>query len=319
MAGQKAEINAARRRAKPRKKAGLKADKALAEARGDLTTAQEKVEQERESRTKTEKAPTEAQNALSAARLEVEREREAGIEAEKGQTGAERAFEEARMTETNLGEDKETPLKTLREEGAERRASFIVRLTVDAHGEPRRTEVEDVQSGKKETFASLDSERLTAFMRACIGTLVVPKPTMPPAPLSIGMGIPKPLSLSASLTISDVQVFRPGAAAAMALLLSSKEPFVVQARFQLQGPDARSLTVKQSSYETKVYANSVTSSESKLLATYSGSLAKDVLEYTAQMHVPGLSPGLYHLVTRVSLGAPNRLAGYYEGPVIRVI
>jgi hypothetical protein len=321
MAEQKAEINAARRRAKAGKKAGLKAEKTLAETQEPLVAAQEDVEQEREARIKAEKALTEDREALSAARLELEREHEARIEAEKGRAEAERAFEEARITKTDLGEDMETPLKTLREEGAEQRASFIVRLTVDARGEPRRTEVEDVQSGKKETFAALDGERLTAFMRACIGTLVISEPAVPPPSPSaeVGIPVPKPAKQSASLNVSEVQVFRIGAAVAMALPLRPNEPFVIQARFQLQGPDARSLTAQKSSYEMKVFANKVTSSESKLLTTYNGNLAKDVLEYTAQRQAPGLSPGLYRLVLRVTLGAPNRLAGYHEGPVIRVI
>jgi hypothetical protein len=252
MAEQKAEIKAAQKRAKPEKKAGLKADKALAEAREALTAAQEKVEQERESRTKTEKALTEAREALSAARLEVEREREARIEAEKEPAEAERASEKASMTRTDLGEDMETPLKTLREEGAERRASFIVRLTVDARGEPRRTEVEDVQSGKKETFATLDGERLTAFMRARIGTLVIPE---------------RPKQTS-SLTVSEVRVFRSGAPEVMALTLEPKEAFVVVAHFQLESSTVPSLGAQDSSYEMKVYANKVGSGKSQLLATY---------------------------------------------------
>ncbi len=69
----------------------------------------------------------------------------------------------------------------------------------------------------------------------------------------------------------------------------------------------------------KVYANKAASNESKLLANCSESLVKDVLGYTAQTAVPGLSPGAYRLVTLVTLGAPNRLAGHHDGPMIQVI
>ena len=316
----KSEGKAAQKRAKADEKARLKAEKALAEAQEALTAAQAKVEQERESRIKTEKALTEARETLSAARLELEREREARIEAEKGRAEVGRAFEEASMTKTDLGENMETPWKTLGEERAEQRVSFIVRLTVDARGEPQRTQVEHAQSGKKDTFASLDGERLAAFMRACISTLAIAEPAISQAPPSVQVGIPtlEPPKQISSLTVSDVRVFRLGTAGAMALSLSPEEDFEVQAGFQLQGPEARSLAAQQSAYEMKVYANKVTNSESKLLTTYRGSLVKDVLEYTAQMQVPGLSSGLYRLFTLVILQSPVKMSGHHEGPIFRV-
>ena len=51
---------------------------------------------------------------------------------------------------------------------AEKRISFILRLTVDERGQPRRTEVEHARSGNKETYPGLDLQRLAAFMEACI-------------------------------------------------------------------------------------------------------------------------------------------------------
>ena len=60
------------------------------------------------------------------------------------------------------------PLSTPGEEGIEQRISFIVRLTVDKRGQPRRTEIEHAKSGKKETFPGLDVQRLAAFMEARI-------------------------------------------------------------------------------------------------------------------------------------------------------
>ena len=57
------------------------------------------------------------------------------------------------------------------EEGVERRVTFIIRLTVDERGQPRRAEIEHAQSGKKETFPGLDVQRLAAFMEAFIGPL----------------------------------------------------------------------------------------------------------------------------------------------------
>jgi len=78
-------------------------------------------------------------------------------------------------------ENMEPPPTALREEGAERRVTFIVRLTVDERGQPRRTEVEHAQSGKKETFPGLDVQRLAAFMKACISLLKHPGTDDPPS------------------------------------------------------------------------------------------------------------------------------------------
>lgn len=73
------------------------------------------------------------------------------------------------------------PLPTaLGEEGIERRVTFIIRLTVDERGQPRRTEVEHAQSGKKETFPGLDVQWLAAFMKACISLPNRPKTDDPP-------------------------------------------------------------------------------------------------------------------------------------------
>jgi hypothetical protein len=105
----------------------------------------------------------------------------------------------------------------------------------------------------------------------------------------------------------------------MTLVLSGEEPFGLKARFQLQGPDAQYLTTYATSFEIKVYANEVTSGESRLLTTYSTKLIQDLLEYTAPTRVPGLPHGLYRLFTLVTLSKPIKIGGYHDGPVIQVI
>jgi len=63
---------------------------------------------------------------------------------------------------------------------AEKRISFILRLTVDERGQPRRTEVEHARSGNKETYPGLDLQRLAAFMEACISLPNHPTTDDPP-------------------------------------------------------------------------------------------------------------------------------------------
>ena len=68
----------------------------------------------------------------------------------------------------------------------------------------------------------------------------------------------------------------------------------------------------------KVYVREVTSGKYILLTTYRANLAENVLEYTAQMQVPGLPSGLYRLVTLVTLPAPINMGSQYKGPIVDV-
>jgi hypothetical protein len=104
----------------------------------------------------------------------------------------------------------------------------------------------------------------------------------------------------------------------MALMPGPEQAFVVQARFQLQGQEASALTTQGSSFEIKVYANTITGGTPGLLTTYNANLVEDVLDYTAQMRAPGLSPGLYRLITLVTLRGPVNMVGYHEGPIVEV-
>jgi hypothetical protein len=213
------------------------------------------------------------------------------------------------------------PLPTaLGEEGAERRITFILRLTVDERGQPRRTEIEHAQSGKKESSPGLDVRRLTAFMEACTGHPVLAEPAIPllAPPVKAEAPAPEPPVPTFGLVVSDVQVFRTGVAGLADLVLNPDEAFIVQARFRLHGREAPSLAARRSAYELKVYAREVTSGTCTLLTTYRASLAENVSEYTAQMHVPGLSPGFYRLITLVTLPAPINMGSQYEGPIVDV-
>jgi len=316
----KTEGKAAGRRTKIDEKARYKAQKALAEVQEALTAAQAKAEQERQARLKAEKALTKAQEVLTATHSKLEQERQARINADKARADAERALEETSMNMTGLGKNVEIPSTMLSEERAERRVSFIVRLTVDERGQPRRTEIEHTQTRKKESFRVLDGERLVAFMRSCISAVAIAEPAVSQVPLSVQVGIPttEPLRQTFSLTVSDVQVFHTGALGTMALTLSPEEAFVVRAHFQIQSTEAVSLFTQESAYEMMVYANQIGSSESKLLTTYSGRLVNDVVENTVQTEVPSLSPGTYRLVTLITLHTPIKAAGYHEGPIVQV-
>jgi hypothetical protein len=130
---------------------------------------------------------------------------------------------------------------------------------------------------------------------------------------------PRPPRPRASLIVPDVRVFRPKEPGFATLTLTPGEPFIVQARFQFLGQEARSLTIREPSYEMKVYANELTSGKFQLLTTYSAELVQNVLEYTAPAEVSGFPPGLYRLLTVVTLGPPIMIAGFHSKTIIHVI
>lgn len=274
----------AAQRASKRKKLAAKPDRDTTDAidkakvRASMSRARAKAEEK--SRLKATKVSEKAHQALVAARLVAEEEHQAQL----------------------------------------KRVSFIVRLTVDGRGQPRWTEIEPVQTSRKQNFPGLDGERLVSFMRAYINYAVGSEPANPATFPSGKVEAPSPglLRPIASLIVSDVRVFRPGRPDFMTVTLTPEESFVVQARFQLQGPDARSLTARESSYSMTVYAKEVTSGKSMLLTTYSAELIRDVVEYAAPTKMPGLPPGLYHLFIVVILRAPIKMAGFYE-TIIHVI
>ena len=156
-------------------------------------------------------------------------------------------------------------------------------------------------------------------MQACI-TPISPKPAIPTTTVPVKAPIPtsETVTLSVSLTIIDVQVFRVGTPGVMALTLASDEGFQIQIRFLLQGPDTLSLAVQPLPFNIKVYTKEVTSGRAGLLTTYNANLVKDVEAYTTQTHPLSLPGGLYRLTTLVTLEAPVKLAGFLEGPIIDV-
>jgi len=266
-----------------------------------------------------------AQEALKVAQAEVERERQARIKAEQARAEAERALAEAKKAMA-VKAKKTEPLTELLEIKPKQPVSSVAGLPLDERGQAPRTEVEHVQSSKKKTI--LPVQQLAAFMKACIipptfqepATPVLPEQTILPAPPPIRVRAPtqEPPKSMFRVTILNIFVSHIGAPGVMTLILNSEEAFLVQARFQLQGPEAPSLRAWESSFEIKVFVKELTSGKSRLLTTYNANLVKDVLEYTAQIQVPGLSTGIYQLITLVTLH-PLNMAGYHEGPIIQVL
>jgi len=248
----------------------------------------------------------------------AEDEREGQVQLEVEQVGAEPGVTLAEATK-GRGTERENVEPSFTEPGekAERRVSFAVALTVDEKGKPLRTEVQHVQSHKRETFPSLNVQRLSAFMEKCARLPVTLEAVMPQTrpPAKVKAPEPKAPAPVSGLTISDVRVFRKGVRDVEALSFRAGEALVVQASFQVQGPEAPALSAQKESFEVNVFANEVTSGTSRLLTSYRENLVENVLEYRTQMVIPALSPGVYRLTTLVRL---LKMLDQHEGPTVYV-
>lgn len=292
------------------------ADKPKAEARAFPTQGKAK----KKSKQEVEKSRPKAQRALTVTQVGIELNRQARAKVRQTRVKAEKASAKTKKTARGRAKKKKLPLIGLETAGAEQRVSFVVRLTIDEQGQPRRTEIEHAQSGKKEVFPAFDVEHLVNFIQACISP-ISPKPAIPATPPRAKARVPSSrISTSTvSLIVVDVQVFPVGIPTRMTLTLNSDEAFTIQTRFRLQGPDAPALAAQAIPFKVKVYSKEITSGTSSLLASLTANLAKDVAAYTAQTQPLSLPVGLYRLTTLVTLDAPIKLAGFLEGPIVDVV
>jgi hypothetical protein len=272
------------------------------------------------SRRKAEKGPIELQKIEAISLTDGRREHQGQVKAEQDEIGTDQLSSEASQSARPNAETDESVLIPLGEVGEERRITFILRVSIDRQAQPIRIEIEHAQSCKKQSFATLELQRLVTFLKACVTSSLSSEPTIPAPPsLAISKAIPpKPLGSASSLFISNVQLVHIEAPSSASFVFNPTNPFTVTLRFQLQGVHARALAALESPYEMRVFANELPSGKSKLLANFRGNLAYDVLDYTAQANIPGLYPGTYRLLTLVALQAPINLLAHHEGPIIEV-
>ena len=115
---------------------------ALEKAMAEVEAALARTKEEARARLKAEAALAEAQQeALATVQAEVEQERQASP-IEQARAAVERALAQVWPASGTEPEGTEPPPTAPGEGGAERRVTFIVRLTVDQRDQPRRTEVE---------------------------------------------------------------------------------------------------------------------------------------------------------------------------------
>jgi hypothetical protein len=207
------------------------------------------------------------------------------------------------------------------EEMAEERISFVVRLTVDEMGRPRRTAIEHAESRKKDTSPGLDLERLGSFMKNFIKTtsekgLRESAKAHPEGPEP--KGPEKKIGRALWISISEVQAYPLGAQDFVPLAFDPEQELVVEACFELKGQEATALTAKEPPYEMTVYVQDVSRGSTSAVTSSRDNLVQGELAYTPQIEVSDLMPGLYRLMTFISVLSPEPMRAHYEGPVIQV-
>ncbi len=197
----------------------------------------------------------------------------------------------------------------------EKRASFVLRLSLDEQNQVRRSEFQHVQSSKKESASTLECERLMAFIESCIGPMesnkpsqakpaeVVPAPAKTPTPAR-----PRPTTKPSLLRFRKVELNN---SSNFAIWSNPAEPLQINVNFVLDGEVSQ-----PSEYTVQIYARSVDKGGSSLVATHNDRLSPGMEQYNATLEIEQLSLGLHQLsaVVRV-IGGPM---GYCEGLMVQV-
>lgn len=227
----------------------------------------------------------------------------------------------------------------------ERRASFVVRLTLDEANTLRRGEIEHVASNKKSSFTRLDMALLLGFMEDCVGSLqlepakpsqgaasTAPQKASQPAKSAAksktksaskakpktevgALPKPKPLSLSATASkpkpLGQISLQLNNQFDTQMVQLESSQPAMLQVRFSLPkiAPQHQQCTLQ-------VYAKSLETNHSQLVGTHQQMVEQP--EQTIELELNDLPLGLSQLMVLVRVSGEQPLLGYQEGPLVEV-
>ena len=304
----RADARVARAQSKAEEKSRLRAEAELTKIREAFVTVQAELEQERRARLEVEEMLANTREDLASNRAQIDRERLEQIDIESAGVKVDEDLIEAKESVIQKPELQHPPSTVTETAGATQRHSFVIRLTADERGSPQRTEIEHVQSSKKEAFPALDTQRIAEFIKTC---------TTPEEPLPFESR-PEVHGLSASLIITCVELLRKGSTEGINLIFHPNEDLKVGVQFHLEGSDAGLLSQKELAYEIQILAQEVTQGNTIQLGVHRAPLVKHTLEYTECIQVGKMPPGIYRLVTYVVLLPPIGTGSYREGPIFQV-
>jgi hypothetical protein len=202
----------------------------------------------------------------------------------------------------------------------ERRASFVVRLTLGEANTLRRGEIEHVASNKKSSFTRLDMALLLSFMEGCVGPLQLQthQPAQGTAPAkSKTKSAAKPTATTEASTpakpkpLGHIALQLNNQLDTQMIQLEAGQPPMLQVRFSLPKVDSIS---RQCSLQ--VYAKSLENNHSQLVGTHQQMVEQP--EQTIELELSDLPLGLSQLMVLVRVSGEQPLLGYQEGPLVDV-
>jgi hypothetical protein len=267
----------------------------------ELKAASARARAEEKARLKLEEALAQAQADAQDAQADAERERQMRLQAEQA-----------------LSDVQKKPIAgpaIPAGSGAESRLVFILRLSLDENRQPKRVEIEENQTRKRDSIPGLDYRRISAFIQTFLSPLSLGE-EQPAAQAPGPMKIAGEIERTPTIVITDVEVG------------DSQDPFnrlvfyphdrvQVRIRFHLDNPDILPEVDRDEGFEIKLHARNRQDNTYQLVASQRQAVLPGLVQYSVELELRNLLPGLYSLFTVVSLPSA-RLGRFFEGPVFEV-
>ncbi|HVD13934.1 MAG TPA: hypothetical protein VNK73_05755 [Actinomycetota bacterium] len=208
--------------------------------------------------------------------------------------------------------------------------TFVVELLVDEHREIRRTRVDHVQSGVRETWPGWEEDLLVTFMLAHV--LARARPAEPGSTPGTRVTSDERRAPPASTRRGHVrQAAEPGSGEALAVQVDrltiqdirpdriverqARTRLLGQVRFTVAGATARPVSTRRTPYTVQILACELTSGTTTVLASHQRRLRAGMLRYTAAVEFLLPDAGRYQLQALVLL---PEVVGVTLGPVVAV-
>lgn len=200
------------------------------------------------------------------------------------------------------------------EQGTERRTSFVVRLTVDEAGRPRRGEIEHTHTHEKRAFKAANGQRLVEIMEEMIGVSAAAPEAMPAA-AEAKQPMPQ---RAAILAIQNVQIQQGERLGGMNLAVRPNTEFRLVTNFVLEGEEAQAQSNTEAPFDLVIFAHRMDGSSAQQVASHRGRLVAGQTEYTQLLQCEGLAHGRYRLITFMTLLTPLNLASWHDTTFVKV-
>ncbi len=312
----------------------------------DPRTLQAQIKAEQRARNKAEKALSEAQDCLLKIRVELDEEIQAHVQTQQELAAMQKLFAETRAladdenkvfskeeqggTTTDIDINNEPSMESEKSLAPQENSNphpheldkpdaFVIRLSVNKNGQVMRTEIEHLKSGTKDTFASLDKQRLVNFIESMITTtesddemeLVYQPEPMLEEKFEQG-------SLRKPFIIANIKTYCSNENGEVSMVFHVNQPIIIRTDFNVLDIENLTSSSQTITYIVQVYAYGIDTHSSTMIATATTNLLPGVSEYSTQMHCNGLPTGLFRLLILINFQPPANHHQMVDGPFLRV-